>query len=186
MRGYIAAQARALESVPTGVMAELVDVLKRAWVQGRGVFAMGNGGSAANCSHFVTDLGKGASDVLGRRFRVMALNDNAAWMTALGNDYAFEEIFLGQLRNHAAPGDVLIACSVSGGSRNLVRAMEWAVENGLETVALVGSARGRLAEIARHVVVVDDGHYGRVEDVHMNILHMLCYHFMENGAGREA
>jgi D-sedoheptulose 7-phosphate isomerase len=61
----------------------------------------------------------------------------------------------------------------------LVRAVEWAVSEGLETVAIVGGKRGRLAEIASKVLVVDDTHYGRVEDVQMHILHMLCYAFVE-------
>ena len=69
--------------------------------------------------------------------------------------------------------------SVSGNSPNLVKAIEWAKKNGLHTVALVGGKRGRLAELAEQVIVVNDTHYGRVEDAHMGICHMLCYAFME-------
>ena len=79
----------------------------------------------------------------------------------------------------ARRGDVLLAASVSGGSPNLVKVFEWANDQGLETAAIVGAKRGRLAEIARQAIVVADTHYGRVEDVQMNILHMLCYAFME-------
>jgi D-sedoheptulose 7-phosphate isomerase len=139
----------------------------------------GNGGSAANASHFATDLGKGASDKLGRRFRVMALNDNVAWMTALGNDYAYEDVFVRQLMNYGRAGDVVLTMSVSGSSPNLVKAVEWARQNGLRTIALVGGRRGRLAELADQVLVVGETHYGRVEDAHMGICHMLCYAFME-------
>ena len=78
-----------------------------------------------------------------------------------------------------SPGDLLIVVSVSGNSPNLVRVVEWAKEHGVETAALVGAKRGRLAEIADEVLVVEDTHYGRVEDVQMHILHMLCYAFME-------
>ena len=85
-----------------------------------------------------------------------------------------------QLKNYGQSGDVLIAVSVSGNSPNLVKAIEWANENGLTTVALVGAKRGRLAEIAKELVVIDDTHYGRVEDAQMHILHMLCYAFVEN------
>jgi D-sedoheptulose 7-phosphate isomerase len=74
---------------------------------------------------------------------------------------------------------VLIAASVSGNSPNLVKAYQWAKENGVRTIALVGAKRGRLAELADQVVVIDDTHYGRVEDVQMHILHILCYAFME-------
>ena len=77
---------------------------------------------------------------------------------------------------------MLIAASVSGGSPNLVKAYTWAREQGLKTIALVGAKRGALAEVAEQVIVVDDTHYGRVEDVHMHIFHMICYAFMEQPA----
>ena len=79
----------------------------------------------------------------------------------------------------ARSGDVLIAASVSGNSPNLVKAYEWAKAHGVKTLALVGAKRGRLAELADQVVVIEDTHYGRVEDVQMHILHILCYAFME-------
>jgi D-sedoheptulose 7-phosphate isomerase len=68
---------------------------------------------------------------------------------------------------------------VSGDSPNLVKAVSWANEHGLKTIALTGGKRGRLATLAHEAVVIDDDHYGRVEDVHMTICHMLCYAFME-------
>ena len=135
---------------------------------------------AANSSHFATDLGKGASVKLGKGFRVLSLNDNMSWMTALGNDYSYEDIFVRQLENYGRKGDVALALSVSGNSPNGVKALEWAKENGLVTIALTGAKKGRMAEIAEHVVAVGDTHYGRVEDAHMGICHMLCYAFMEN------
>ncbi len=177
--GYVAAQKAALDSIPTDAVARLIGVLQTALREDRQVFVFGNGGSAANASHFATDLGKGSSDKLARRFRVLSLNDNVAWMTALGNDYSYDDVFLRQLQNYARPGDVALTMSVSGNSPNLVKAFEWAKANGLRTAALVGGKRGRLAAIADEVVVINDTHYGRVEDCHMGICHMLCYAFME-------
>lgn len=177
---YLAAQRAAVEALPADAVARWIDVLGSALNDNRQVFAMGNGGSAANASHFATDLGKGASDALERRFRVLSLNDNVSWITALGNDYAYEDVFVRQLENYGQPGDVVIALSVSGNSPNVVKAMEWARENGLRTLAAVGGKRGRLAEVAEDVIVVDSTHYGRVEDCQMHICHLLCYAFMEN------
>lgn len=176
---YIQSQKRALDSIPAEAVARIIELLRSALHEDRQVFIFGNGGSAANASHFATDLGKGASDKVGRRFRVMSLNDNVSWMTALGNDYSYDEVFVGQLRNFGHPGDLAIALSVSGNSPNCVKALEWAKANGLRTVALVGEKRGKMAEIAEEVLVIKDGHYGRVEDAHMGICHMLCYAFME-------
>ncbi|MGD0537274.1 MAG: SIS domain-containing protein [Verrucomicrobiota bacterium] len=177
---YVRAQKAALDSIPADTVARLIEVLRTAWQEGRQIFVFGNGGSAANASHFVTDLGKGSSDKLGKRFRVLSLNDNVGWLTALGNDYAYEDVFVGQLQNYAQPGDVVLTMSVSGNSPNAVKAVDWAAQHGLRTIALVGGKRGRLAELAEYVIVINDTHYGRVEDCHMGICHLLCYAFMEH------
>jgi D-sedoheptulose 7-phosphate isomerase len=176
---YVRAQKAALDAIPADAVERLIDRLKLALREDRQVFVFGNGGSAANAAHFATDLGKGASDKLARRFRVHCLNDNVSWLTALGNDYAYEDVFVGQLQNFAKPGDSVLVLSVSGNSPNLVKAVAWAVQHGLHTMALVGAKRGRLAELAHDVIVVNDTHYGRVEDCHMGICHLLCYAFME-------
>lgn len=180
LTSYVSAQKAALDSIPLGAVAALIERLRQALDEGRQIFVMGNGGSAANASHFATDLGKGASDKLPRRFKVLSLNDNVSWMTALGNDYAYDEVFVRQLMNYGVPGDLVLIMSVSGNSPNLVRAAEWARRHKLHTIALVGGKRGRLAEVADETIVIDDTHYGRVEDCHMGICHMLCYAFIEH------
>jgi D-sedoheptulose 7-phosphate isomerase len=176
---YINAQKAALDSIPVERVALLIEKFKDAWVQDRNIFVFGNGGSAANASHFVTDLGKGASDKMKKPFRCLSLNDNSPWMTALGNDYSYDEVFSRQLMNFARPGDLVLTMSVSGNSPNLVTAVEWSKDNGVYTIALVGGKRGKLADIADFVIVTDSTHYGRVEDAHMGICHMICYAFME-------
>lgn len=180
IRDYVTAQKAALDSISVEAVAGLVERLRAVLRADKQIFVFGNGGSAANASHFVTDLGKGASDKISRRFRCLSLNDNVSWLTALGNDYSYEEVFVRQLMNFARPGDLVMALSVSGNSPNVVRALEWAQKTGLHTVALVGGKRGRAAEIAETVLVIDSTHYGRVEDAQMGICHMLCYAFMEN------
>jgi D-sedoheptulose 7-phosphate isomerase len=182
---YRVRQQEAYAALPLEQVAGVVTLLHRARDRGAQIFVFGNGGSAANASHFATDLGKGASDVSPSRFRILSLNDNSAWMTALGNDYSFEDVFLRQLQNYARPGDLALCMSVSGNSPNLVRAMRWARDNGLATVALVGAKRGGLADIAEQVLVIPDTHYGRVEDAQMTICHMLSYAFMEAADGAE-
>src|SRR6059036_3920328 len=115
---YIKAQKAALDSIPSDEVVELIEKLRLALREDRQIFVFGNGGSAANASHFATDLGKGASDKVGKRFRVVSLNDNVSWMTALANDYAYEDVFVGQLQNYGRPGDIALGLSVSGNSPN--------------------------------------------------------------------
>lgn len=179
---YIENQKRALDSIDPAALQRIVQRLEQGRRESRQIFVFGNGGSAANASHFATDLGKGASDVVGP-FRVLSLNDNTAWMTAIGNDYDYSEVFSRQLANYGNPGDIVLTMSVSGASPNLLKAFEWAKEHGLYRVALVGGKRGPLIDLANEALVVDSEHYGRVEDVHMTIMHMLCYAFMEDALG---
>ncbi|HMI04597.1 MAG TPA: SIS domain-containing protein [Pedobacter sp.] len=179
LKDYVSEQRSALESIPLDEVEKLIDRFKHALREDRQIFVFGNGGSAANASHMITDLGKGASDVTYRRFRCLSLNDNNNWLTAIGNDYCYDDIFLRQLQNYARPGDLVMVMSVSGNSPNLIKAIEWCSENNILTVALLGRNKGKLADIADQVIAVDSVHYGRVEDCHMHICHMICYAFME-------
>src|SRR5213595_748518 len=118
---YLKQQKAALDSIPIDAVAQILEKLRTALREDSQIFVFGNGGSAANASHFVTDLGKGAADKIGRRFRCLSLNDNVSWMTALGNDYAYDEIFARQLMNYGKAGDVVFVMSVRGNSANVVK-----------------------------------------------------------------
>ena len=179
IKSYITKQKEVRDNLPFNKVAEVIKIFKQALDEGRQIFVFGNGGSAANASHFVTDLGKGSSDKTYKRFRCLSLNDNTSWMTALGNDYSYDEIFVRQLMNLAQPQDIVLVMSVSGGSPNLIRAVEWSLQNNIYSIAFVGSKKGKLAEIANMALVTDDDHYGRVEDAHMSICHIIAYAFME-------
>jgi D-sedoheptulose 7-phosphate isomerase len=179
IQDYLRNYERIVAALPGEKIEALIEIFRKAWENDRRIFVFGNGGSAANASHFVTDLGKGSSDKLSKRFHVLSINDNTPWLTAIGNDYSFEDIYVRQLMNYAQPGDILYTMSVSGNSPNLVKAVQWGNEHGMETIALLSQKQGKLAGIARHVVTVEDDHYGRVEDAHMTISHMICYAFME-------
>jgi len=177
---YLQDQKSAVDSIPVNEVAKLIEKFREALDEDRQIFVFGNGGSAANASHFITDLGKSSSDKAYRRFRCLSLNDNVSWMTAIGNDYKYEDIFKRQLENYARPRDIVMVMSVSGSSPNLVSAIKWCKENNVYTIALIGGKRGTLSTLADHVIVVNDTHYGRVEDAHMHICHIICYAFIEN------
>src|SRR5687768_17075441 len=179
IKNYVAAQKEILNHLPEKEVADVIQIFKRALDEERRIFVFGNGGSAANASHFVTDLGKGSSDKTYKRFRCVSLNDNVSWITAIGNDYSYDEIFVRQLMNLAQPGDIVLVMSVSGNSPNLIKAVEWCSKNNVYSIVFVGNKKGRLAEIANTALIVDDDHYGRVEDAHMSICHIIAYAFMD-------
>ena len=169
----------ALEALDLTTVSRIRGLLAQAREDGRQVFLCGNGGSAATASHMANDLGKGANCRKDKRFKVIALTDNLSWITALANDISYESIFSEQLRNQGGPDDVLIATSGSGNSQNVLNAVAAARELGMRTVGLIGFGGGKLAAEVDLPLVVDSHHMGRVEDLHMVVLHMICYHFME-------
>lgn len=180
MEDYMSDYKKAVENIPLDSVYKLIERFARANTERKQIFVFGNGGSAANSSHFVNDMAKSASDVLPDRFKCLSLNENMSLITAISNDYAYKDIFRRQIENFANKDDLLLTLSVSGDSPNLVEAVDWANKNGLHTIALLGGKRGRLADLARESIVVDSIHYGHVEDIHMLICHMIIYAFMEN------
>jgi D-sedoheptulose 7-phosphate isomerase len=144
------------------------------------IFVCGNGGSASTASHFTCDILKGASYNRDTRFRIMALADSLATLTAYSNDVSYEHIFVEQLKNFAQPGDLVMCISGSGNSPNVVRAMEYASSIGCRTIALTGRDGGRLGPLAQLNIQVAVPHMGRIEDTHMVVCHMIAYHFMDN------
>ena len=122
---------------------------------------------------------KGASFNRQKRFRIMALTDSLPTITAYSNDVNYECIFAEQLKNFAEPGDVLIAISGSGNSPNVLRVVEYANSIGCRTIALSGRDGGKLGPLAQLNIQASNPHMGRIEDVHMIVMHMICYYFMD-------
>lgn len=178
-RNYLTKLKSMLDSVPLEKVEKVREMFADARAKDRMVFIVGNGGSAATSSHFAVDLGKGASIDKPKRFRVLSLTDNLPWITALANDFAYDQVFEQQLRNYAQPGDLLLAISASGNSPNIVKAVAAGKELGCKTIGWSGFGGGKIAGMVDLSIVADDRHYGRVEDVHSILMHLICYSFME-------
>ena len=164
-----------LEKVDTAI-----SWLLRARDTDQHIMTCGNGGSASTASHFVCDVIKGASYQREKRFRILALTDSVATLTAYSNDVNYDCVFAEQLKNYAKPGDVLIAISGSGNSPNVLRAVEYANSIGCKTIGLTGRDGGKLGKLVELNIQVPVEHMGRIEDAHMIICHMMAYALMEN------
>jgi D-sedoheptulose 7-phosphate isomerase len=176
---YKADLLQAIESIDLEKVQQATAILASARDADRHIFVCGNGGSASTASHFACDMVKGASFRRDRRFRVMALTDSLPTITAYSNDVSYECVFVEQLKNFAGPGDVLIAISGSGNSPNVLRAMEYANSIDCRTIALSGRDGGKLGPLAQLNIQASIPHMGRIEDVHMIVMHMICYYFMD-------
>jgi len=155
--------------------ASILDARER----GSMIFFIGNGGSAATASHFANDLAFGTREN-DKPFKVMSIVDNLAVLTALGNDYGYEEIFVRQLQVYAQKGDMLVGISASGNSPNIIRSFEYAKSAGIKTIALTAFDGGKMKEISDQGVHVptEVNEYGPAEDVHMVIDHLLVSYLM--------
>lgn len=170
---YVEYLSKFVNSVDENEIEVLINLLFDAYKTGKMVFVIGNGGSAANASHFAQDLAKGTRVNLEQKKRIKALSltDNLPFVTALGNDDGYNTIFEQQLRTFANPGDILLAISGSGNSPNVIRAIEWANKNGLETIGITGFNGGKLKTINRYSVNVPLNDMCTSESIHSIIFH---------------
>ena len=169
----------AIEAMDLREIESAIQWLSEARMLGRQIFVFGNGGSASTASHFVCDMVKGASCGRSSRFRMMALTESMATITAYSNDVSYETVFVEQLKNFANSGDVVVAISGSGNSANVLRAVEYADSIGCRTIALSGGNGGELVGIAGITIRVPESHMGRIEDAHMMVCHIIAYYFMD-------
>jgi D-sedoheptulose 7-phosphate isomerase len=153
------------------------DLLYAAWRDAHFVFIIGNGGSGTTASHMAEDLGKSTlrpedlRDASRKRLKVLSLTDNAGWIMAVGNDLAYDQIFVQQLMNYGSAGDLVIAISGSGNSPNVLHAVEWANAQGLTTFGLTGYDGGRLKQRQHHGLHVELDDMGMVESIHLCLFH---------------
>ena len=169
-----------LETLSLPDIETAIQWLTEAREAGRAIFVCGNGGSAATASHFACDMVKGASFGKNKRFRIHALTDSLATLTAYSNDVSFDCVFAEQLKNFAQPGDVVMCISGSGNSPNVLRAAEHGTAAGCRTIGLTGRDGGKLKPLVDLNIHAASPHMGRIEDAHMIVCHMIAYAFIEN------
>lgn len=156
-----------------GPLSALAGDVLRAWDGGGKLLVCGNGGSAADSQHIVAEL---VGRFLGERpgYAALALTVNTSTLTAVGNDYGFDEVFARQVQALGGPHDVLLVLSTSGNSPNCVRAVEQARAGGLRTYGLLGRDGGRLRTLVDGAIVAPSDHTPRIQEIHIFLGHLLC------------
>jgi D-sedoheptulose 7-phosphate isomerase len=170
---YLASVARATQLVPTDPLHRVIGLIIELRAAGRRIYVMGNGGSAANASHFVCDLVKTTQVDGVPGVRAYALTDNTPTLTAWANDHAYEYIFAEQIVALVEPGDLVIGFSASGSSPNIVAGFEAANRRKAHTVGIVGFDGGRARDLVDLVIHVPCHEYGVTEDIHAAIAHAI-------------
>ena len=177
---YAEEMARAAKSIDPATLDRAAATLVEAYLRGARIFSCGNGGSASIANHMQCDHVKGVRTATDLTPRVLSLSANVELLTAIANDTGYENIFVHQLQSQSEPGDVLVAVSSSGRSVNIVRALTWARDQGLRTIAITGFEGGAAKTAAEISVHVDCTNYGIVEDLHQAIMHALAQYIRQS------
>lgn len=154
-------------------VSALADEIVKCISEGGKLVICGNGGSASDALHF-------AGEIVGRFVKerkawpAVVLNADVASMTAIANDYGYDDIFSRQAEGHVKPGDVFIGISTSGNSENVYRAMLKSKEIGAKTACLVGKDGGKIGIEADYSIIIPCNVTARVQECHINIIHILC------------
>ena len=164
---------------------EKIELLGHAGIAGedKQVFIFGNGGSAGNAMHLANDLLYGVAKRFGSGIRVTALPANSSVVTCLANDQGYDAIFSHQLAVLAGPGDLALALSGSGNSRNVVNALKHAKTAGLQSFAILGYSGGECLSIADHAIHIPVNDMQLSEDAQIVIGHLLMQWLYANDCG---
>ena len=173
LTAYASDTAAKLMRTDFGKLAEIGELLLKVKAEGRTVFLIGNGGSAATASHVTNDLVKGCRVGETPGFRAFCLSDSNALVTCLANDFSYEEIYTILLRTYAKRGDVVLAFSGSGNSPNIVHALKTASKMGLTTVGFGGRDGGQMKPLCDHILIAPTDSMEMLEDMHLIYFHDL-------------
>jgi D-sedoheptulose 7-phosphate isomerase len=171
-----------LDQLTTENLEPVITAMIKTFKAGKTLFVAGNGGSAATASHMQVDFSFFVRYFTQYRPKIRALTDNVPMMTAVGNDTSFDDIFIEQLKGHFVEGDTLLCISASGNSENVVRAAQYANDNGGTSIAWVGFLGGRLKDVSTISLHLENekGDYGPIEDMHMILDHMIVNYLAED------
>ena len=173
IQDYISTLQLTMAQLPHLLIAHVIYLLQEARRKGNQVFIMGNGGSASTASHFACDLAKNTRQKGLPHFRVIGLTDNMAMFSALANDEGYENVFSEQLAGLVRPGDIVIAISASGNSKNVVKAAQVAYRHQATVISFTGFDGGRLGQLANINIRDNSNTIEHVEDIHLMLEHLI-------------
>ena len=184
---YLQAVQATINNLDPEVIASFATHLENAYNSNQSIYVIGNGGSAANASHFAQDLAKGIffEKPVAKTMKAISLTDNIAHITAIANDTGYQNIFSAQLNTYAQDSDVLICISGSGNSENIVEAVKAAKQKNMFVIGVTGFDGGQLKPMANFSVHVPLHEMCTVESIHSIIFHLIVLELRERLAGQK-
>jgi len=184
---YLQAVQATINNLDPEVIASFATHLENAYNSNQSIYVIGNGGSAANASHFAQDLAKGIffEKPVAKTMKAISLTDNIAHITAIANDTGYQNIFSAQLNTYAQDSDVLICISGSGNSQNITEAVKAAKQKNMFVIGVTGFDGGQLKSMANFSVHVPLHEMCTVESIHSIIFHLIVLELRERLAGQK-
>ena len=183
IRDYIDCEINTLQKLDVAAINQALNLLLEAYRAHKWIYIFGNGGSSSTASHFENDFNKGVSEPLKTKFRFRCLNDNVATLMAVANDMGFEEVFRYQLTDRIEAGDLVIAISGSGNSKNVINAVEYAKSCCNKIIGITGYDGGKLRQMCDVSLHVPVNSMQISEDVHMIFDHLMMSMFYKHLCG---
>lgn len=180
---YLKYEIETIQALNVEAINQALNLLREAFERESTIYIFGNGGSSATASHYQNDFNKGVSEHTEKKFNFLCLNDNVATVMAVANDIGFEEVFRFQLKGHLKSGDVVIAISGSGNSKNVINAVEYAKEQGSAIIGITGYNGGKLKPLADVSLHAPVNSMQITEDIHMIFDHLMMSVFYKTMAG---
>lgn len=162
-----------LAKLDAGIISEVVNLLIKTLYNEGTIYIFGNGGSASTASHFQNDFNRTLSDYSQKKFKVNCLSDNIPTLTAIANDFSYDDVFVKQLENRLLENDIVIAISGSGNSKNVIKAVEYAKTKAIKVVSFTGFDGGKLRLLSDYDLNVGIDNMQITEDVHLIFNHLL-------------
>lgn len=185
IENYIIQESKVLAALDVVAIDEALQLLEETMNNDGNIYVFGNGGSSATASHFQNDFNKGVSEHTEKKFRFICLNDNVPTVMAIANDIGFEEVFRFQLQGKLKQGDIVMAISGSGNSKNVLNAVEYAKEQGCKVIGLTGYNGGKLKELSDISLHAPVQSMQITEDIHMIFDHLMMSVFYKTMCGIE-
>ena len=177
IQAYYEKEEKIIKSFNVDELNEAMNALLEAYNKEATIYVFGNGGSSATASHMMVDFNKGACSEVEKRFRFVCLNDNIPTLMAIGNDIGFENVFYYQLENKLTKNDVILAISGSGNSHNIIKAVEYAKQQGVKIIGMTGYDGGKLDKLSDYHLHAPIDDMQITEDIHMSFDHMMMQIF---------
>lgn len=174
IREYYATLSKTMQELDYKEISKAMEALINCYENGGTVYVFGNGGSSATASHMVCDFNKGVSFKKSKKFNFICLSDNTPILTALANDFSYEDVFAYQIEKILNPNDLVLAISGSGNSKNIIKAVDVAKKQGVKVIGMTGYDGGELYKLSDYHLHAPINDMMKAEDIHMSFDHMMA------------